>query len=102
MAFPLAEVILPLAPTVIVSALLLSLMEIPVPFVLIDPLLVMLLTAVPLLPVLISMPFPLALLTWIVTPLSMVKFPIGLLLSVQIAVFLLLRIISLEIVVSIC
>lgn len=82
MAFPLAEVMLPLAPMVIVSALLLSLMEIPVPFVLICPLLVMLLTAVPLLPVLISMPFPLFLLTRIVTPLSMVKFPIGLLLSV--------------------
>ena len=75
MAFPPAEVMLPLAPMVIVSAPLLSLMEIPVPFVLICPLLVMLLTAVPLLPVLISMPFPPFLLTWIVTPSFMVKLP---------------------------
>lgn len=75
MAFPLAEVMLPLAPTVIVSALLLSLMEIPVPFVSICPLLVMLFTRVPPLPVLISMPFPLALLTRIVTPSFMVKLP---------------------------
>lgn len=82
MAFPPAEVMLPLAPMVIVSALLLSLMEIPVPFVLICPLLVMLFTEVPLLPVLISMPFPLFLLTWIVTPSFMVSSPIGLFLSV--------------------
>lgn len=75
MAFPPAEVMLPLAPMVIVSALLLLLMEIPVPFVLICPLLVMLFTAVPLEPVLISMPFPPSLLTWIVTPSFMVKLP---------------------------